>query len=86
MKDATRRGSSHKQPADLSGIYRDVPVGLCFFDSELRYVHINEWLAVINGLSVEEHLGRTIGEVLPDVTVGVELLLRSGARNRETGS
>ena len=45
-------------------------------DSDLRYVHINEWLAAVNGISVQEHLGRTIGEVLPDVAAGVESLLR----------
>jgi PAS domain S-box-containing protein len=45
-------------------------------DLELRYIHINTWLATINGLSVEEHLGRTIGEVLPEVAASVEPLLR----------
>lgn len=47
------------------------PLGLCHFDRELRFVEINEWLARINGLSVEEHLGQRIRDVLPQVAEGV---------------
>ncbi len=60
----------------LKDAYRTAPIGLCLFDTQLRYRHINEWLASINGLSVEAHLGRTISEVLPDVSAGVASLLR----------
>ncbi len=66
----------------LKQVYRTAPIGLCLLDTELRYRHVNEWLASINGLSVEAHLGRTISEVLPDVSAGVESLLR---RVMETG-
>ncbi len=76
MKVTNRRDSSQRQSPDLSQFYKSVPVGLCCLDLDLRYVHINEWLAAINGISVQEHLGRTIGEVLPDVAAGVESLLR----------
>ncbi|MCZ6808034.1 MAG: PAS domain S-box protein, partial [Deltaproteobacteria bacterium] len=60
----------------LREIYGTAPIGLCCFDKKLRYVFVNEWLAAINGLSVEEHLGRPISEVLPDVAAGVEAQLR----------
>ncbi|MEE9130385.1 MAG: PAS domain-containing protein [Phycisphaerales bacterium] len=54
----------------------NVGVGMCLFDTELRYLQINPYLAAINGLSVEAHLGRTISEVIPDVAARVEPLLR----------
>ena len=54
----------------------NVGVGMCLFDTELRYLQINECLAAINGLSMEAHLGRRISEVVPDVSVKVEPLLR----------
>jgi PAS domain S-box-containing protein len=57
-------------------LYAIAPVGLCYFDTELRFLYINEWLARINGLPAEAHLGKTIGEVLKDVAVGVEPQLR----------
>ncbi len=49
----------------LSAIYASAPVGLCVLDRELRYLRVNEHLARMNGLSVEENLGRTVHEVLP---------------------
>ncbi|MCH8154427.1 MAG: PAS domain S-box protein, partial [Proteobacteria bacterium] len=67
---------------DLNRIYREAPIGLCCLDTDLRFLQINDWMAAINGLSVEDHLGRTIGEVLPDVAAGVEAQFR---RVLETG-
>ena len=59
-----------------SSLYDEGPIGLCYFDLDLRYLDINEWLAAVDGLTVKEHLGRTIGDVLPDVARGVEEKLR----------
>lgn len=41
------------------------PIGLAFLDTELRYVYANEALAAINGLTCNQHIGRTIRELLP---------------------
>ena len=57
-------------------IYKDMPVGLCYLDTDLRFIHINDWLAEINGIPAEEHLGRTLGELIPDVAAGVEAQYR----------
>ncbi|NRD44945.1 PAS domain-containing sensor histidine kinase [Corallococcus exiguus] len=43
------------------------PVGFAFYDRDLRYVHVNAALAAMNGLPVEEHLGRHVSEVLPEL-------------------
>ena len=61
---------------ELERLYAIAPVGLCYFDTDLRFLYINEWLARINGLSVKAHLGKTIDEVLKDVAVGVVPQLR----------
>ena len=61
--------ASHLAPDQ---IYTDAPVGLCAFDTDLRYLSINAWLAALNGIPVEDHLGRTIGEVLPDLASTIE--------------
>ena len=50
----------------LDTLFATAPVGLAFFDPGLRYVRINTALAEINGLSAEEHVGRTVQEVLPE--------------------
>ncbi len=61
---------------ELIGMFAQAPIGLCCFDRTLRFVFINDYLAAINGISVEEHLGRSIREVIPDVAAGVEEQLR----------
>ncbi len=65
-----------EQAAEAERLYAAAPVGLCYFDTDLRFLYINAWLARINGLSVEAHLGKTIGEVLKDVAAGVVPQLR----------
>ncbi len=61
---------------NLQDFYKEAPIGLCSLDTNLRYIHINDWLAALNGETVEAHLRRTIREVLPDVAAGVERQLR----------
>ncbi|MEU1190911.1 SpoIIE family protein phosphatase [Streptomyces sp. NPDC005859] len=41
------------------------PNGLAVLDTDLRYVSVNPALARMNGVPAEEHLGRTVREVLP---------------------
>ncbi|MER6622085.1 SpoIIE family protein phosphatase [Streptomyces sp. NPDC000931] len=41
------------------------PIGLAVLDTGLRYVSVNPALEQINGIPAEEHLGRTVREVLP---------------------
>jgi diguanylate cyclase (GGDEF)-like protein/PAS domain S-box-containing protein len=50
---------------EIEQIYQHSPVGLCFMDTDYRYVRINESMAEIKGLSVSAHIGRTLREVIP---------------------
>ena len=67
LYEALRRSDSLSRArfAQLQAVYATAPVGLCFVDTDLRYVHINERLAELNGRLPDQHLGRTVGEVLP---------------------
>src|SRR3954454_15297588 len=55
----------------LDTLFATAPVGLAFFDQDLCYMRINEALAEINGVSVEEHLGRSVQDVLPEADQAV---------------
>ena len=50
--------------AELQAIYLSSPAGLAFVSKELRYIRVNRALAQMNGISVEDHLGRTVEEVI----------------------
>ncbi|MFW5814276.1 MAG: PAS domain-containing protein [Spirochaetota bacterium] len=76
------RGEAERHLAELEATYENAPVGLCVLDTDLRFVRINERLAEINGVPVSEHIGRTVGDVLPGIADGAEPGLR---RIIETG-
>ena len=75
-------GRSLSRLVEFETLYRAAPVGLAVFDRELRYVQINEWLARINGASVEAHIGRTVREMVPALADQIDLVVR---RILETG-
>jgi PAS domain S-box-containing protein len=74
---------SRELVALLDAVFATAPVGLAFFDEELRFRRVNESLAAINGMPVDEHIGRTIGELLPNLgpeaVEGLRLALAEGA-------
>ena len=51
----------------LDAILLNLPAGVAILEGpEFRYFRINQKLADLNGMPVEEHLGRPLAEVLPD--------------------
>jgi PAS domain S-box-containing protein len=58
---------SQKRLAEIEAIYNSAPIGLCVLDRNLRFVRINDRMAKINGFPPEEHIGKTIHEIVPDL-------------------
>ncbi|PYC68433.1 histidine kinase [Streptomyces tateyamensis] len=58
--------------AVLDGFFNQSPVGMAVYDDQLRFVRLNEALAQVNGVTVAEHLGRRITEILPGIN-GTEI-------------
>jgi PAS domain S-box-containing protein len=75
--------TAKQQLAELESIYATAPVGLCFCDPNLKYVRINERLAEINGPPVSEHIGRTIGEVLPELSAQLQSIYQQVIQTTE---
>ncbi|HMM78376.1 MAG TPA: PAS domain-containing sensor histidine kinase [Gammaproteobacteria bacterium] len=51
----------------LAALVEHAPVGMCVLDRSGTFLVVNEALAAINGVPVEEHIGRTVAEVVPDL-------------------
>ena len=64
------------QLAELEHLYLTSPVGLCLMDTSLRFLRINQWLADINGVSVESHIGRTLRDIVPEIAQSMESVYR----------
>jgi hypothetical protein len=71
-----REGEVRRQFNELETLYRTAPVGLCLLDPELRYLRINDRLASFNGRAAEEHIGKSIREVIPGLAPVIEPIMR----------
>ncbi len=69
--------------AFLSTLLQAAPIGFCFFDLNRRYRMINAQLAEINGIAVEEHIGRTPREIIPALADEIDVLFDRVMRTGE---
>jgi len=51
--------------AQLNAYFNSSPAGMSMLDRQLRYLKVNQRLADITGLPIEEHKGKTIREIVP---------------------
>ncbi|SHM46587.1 PAS domain S-box-containing protein [Bradyrhizobium lablabi] len=65
-----------QQPA-LQLIYDTAPIGLAFLSPDCRYLQINQRLTEICGISVEDHLGRSVRECVPALADAVQGIVDS---------
>ncbi|MGZ3333813.1 MAG: PAS domain S-box protein [Isosphaeraceae bacterium] len=61
-----------ERTAEVDSMLANATVGLAFADRELRCIRINQYLADIDGLPIEEHLGRTIHDLVPQIAESIE--------------
>ena len=60
----------------LTEVLSRAPVGIAVFDRELRYVRVNQALAMLHGAPMEAHIGRRPSEVVPALAEVQEPMLR----------
>ncbi len=70
LREAHRR--SEETLSMLETLHGSAPVGLGFLDLDARVVHINEFLAAIDGSTVDEVIGRTLEESVPEIWSQIE--------------
>jgi PAS domain S-box-containing protein len=56
--------------------FSQAPVGLAVLDCDLRFVRVNPLLAAINGMTIEEHAGKTMRDVVPEIAAAAEERIR----------
>ena len=57
---------------ELQLIYETAPIGLAFLSTDCRYLLINQHLTEICGISIADHIGRSVRETVPRVADQVE--------------
>jgi len=80
LADITERKQAElerqRSDAMLQAFMEAAPVTLALFDRDLRFLYANEALARINNLPLQEHLGRTLWDVVPDLAAQFAPLLQ----------
>jgi PAS domain S-box-containing protein len=69
-EEAVRRRAESLALVDI--LMANAPVGLAFVDRDLRFTHVNQSFATMNGVPVAAHIGRTPREVVPDLAPVLE--------------
>jgi PAS domain S-box-containing protein len=84
------RIATHSDPVEaltaspeLQLIYETAPIGLAFLSTDCRYVLINQHLTEICGISIADHIGRSVRETVPQVAEQVEHIVQTILRSGE---
>jgi PAS domain S-box-containing protein len=65
-----------RSEAQINTFFASAPVGMAIVDRQLRFIKINETLAEIDGVSVKDHLGKEVEEVLEVLGMEVKSLYK----------
>jgi PAS domain S-box-containing protein len=57
--------------------YDAAPVGLCVISSDLRFIRVNETMASFNGYAAEEHVGRAVSDVVPELEPAARRIMKT---------
>jgi len=72
-----------KQLEEIKSYYDNAPVGLAILDRDLRYIRVNTLFAEMDGMPAEEHIGKTVREVVPTLAEQAEELPRKMFKSGE---
>jgi PAS domain S-box-containing protein len=80
--EKARREQDHSAHSlqELRLIYDTAPIGLAFLSPDCRYLQINQRLTEICGISVADHIGRSVRETVPAVADQVESIVAAVLR------
>jgi PAS domain S-box-containing protein len=67
----------------LETFMANAPVGFAVIDPQFRYRRINQALADMNGVPVQDHIGRRVPDVIPQFAEEAESLLRRVVETRQ---
>lgn len=67
----------------IEQLFAKTQFGVSVLDRELRYIHVDDRMATIDGVSIEQHVGRPVKEVDPRIALVLEpMLLRAIMEDR----
>jgi PAS domain S-box-containing protein len=68
---------------ELQLLYENAPIGLAFLTPDCRYRQINRHLTEICGISIADHIGKSVRNTVPQVAEQVESIVQAILRSGE---
>ncbi|GAB3111557.1 SpoIIE family protein phosphatase [Streptomyces calidiresistens] len=66
LVETSRLAAIEQELAALDALFTASPLGIALFDTEQRFVRVNDSLSRLHGAAPEDLIGRTVLDVLPD--------------------
>lgn len=63
-----QRELAQKNLAEIEQLYRVSPQAMALIDHDLRFVRVNRRMAEIDGVAIEDHVGKRVNEVMPHLS------------------
>ncbi|WP_103383387.1 SpoIIE family protein phosphatase [Pseudonocardia dioxanivorans] len=76
LRDLSESRVGDEAFALLDALWETAPVGLAYFDTELRYRRVNKAVATIDGGTADDRIGRTLEEAHGETGARITALLR----------
>ena len=73
----------HEALTELRLLYENAPIGLAFLTPDCRYRQINRRLTEICGISIADHIGKSVRNTVPQVADQVESIVQAISRTGE---
>lgn len=74
---------SSSKSGPFERLFEQIELGISIFGNDLRFLHVNDRMALIDDISVEQHNGKTFYELDPQIALAVEpVLSRTILENR----
>ena len=73
----------HEALTELRLLYENAPIGLAFLTPDCRYRQINRRLTEICGISIADHIGKSVRNTVPQVADQVESIVQAILRTGE---
>jgi two-component sensor histidine kinase len=79
VEDELRKSEARlaEQFAEFNALYASAPIGLAFFSRDHRYLRVNQQLADINGLPIEDHIGQPLRDIVGEGAGAIEPIIDS---------
>jgi PAS domain-containing protein len=70
----------------MEALQSSAPVGLACLDRDFRFVRVNDALAEMNRLPVDDHIARPVAEIIPEFWPQLELPVAASLRRASRSS